>query len=718
MVSRSKKLRVHLFSLLVSLSTTAVGQGVRFSQLPKEFTLRDLQRVCAEPILQDKLSSYHRQGIEQVRAKLHLNLRRYMLERSLTLQKKMALYYSHRTFPQAYFPDSCSAIDQQFVTVRKQHDQLQETHGHLQNTVRLRWRDGIRTLLTASYELMFIKYVLLRGKWNSPRTRNWQKSPFWPDDIKRIDLVSFPPLYPIDLVKMQFGYPQQRVEAIYRDHPLLRWRGMKRLSLYGQSLDHKIFELAFIEPKSNVIDRLRNDFAGKLAQLLTRVDALSVPSEVIIKTAKQQELVLSPDQVRVLRALQLYLVGHFRNDIASYVAEVDEQKLQVIAREIDHNYVDWLREQEMVRESACHAPASDLEEYRSLLWSLLNNYDEDDSLELLAAFCHQSWSRTGRRLVEANSHIVSGIAFVAGILSKRLRPVAIPLSSTLSAYHFLARGLQGIEHLHLERALLLVDMQEESNRIYNNYFNLLASPVSFISLLWGAQAIVKTGQGWRFFIPLNKPGKGVGPQVAIGFAVSRVADAKSHLDRQLNPLTTKNFWLNSFDAVLSAMILGHALGNTKTLGGRLRAAGLTSLTYALFNVYAQNFYYLAFRDEITPENHKFNNMWGLFHSSIRNVAEYSLFHWWNGHANWALQLFKMVDSLQKKVWYADAKLAYLKEDKNFFEAFLGSLDNWEGYNLLQIRQIEPTSPPSIEEVNSLSELIKAYSPTFNNYTLN
>ena len=106
MVSRSKKLRVHLFSLLVSLSTTAVGQGVKFSQLPKEFTLRDLQRVCAEPALQNKLSGYHRQGTEQIRNKLHRNLRRYMLERSLTLQKKMALFYSHRTFPQDYFPDS------------------------------------------------------------------------------------------------------------------------------------------------------------------------------------------------------------------------------------------------------------------------------------------------------------------------------------------------------------------------------------------------------------------------------------------------------------------------------------------------------------------------------------------------------------------------------------------------------------------------------------
>lgn len=709
LVSRSKRLRVHLSSLLMLVSATAVGESVQFPQLTKDFTLRDLQRVCAEPALQDKINGYYSRGIDNVREKLHRNLRRHMLERSLTLQKKMALFYSHRTFPRAYFPDSCQAVGPEFAAVKDQHQQLQKVNYHLQNTVRLRWRDGIRALLTASYELMFIRHILLRGKWNTPRTRNWQKPPFWPIDVERIQLVSFPPLYPIDLAKMQFGYPQQRVKEIYRDHPLLRWRGLKKLSIYGASLDHKIFELAFTDRTSGVVDRLQRDFEGKLAQLLARNDLLPEPSEIIIKTTKQQELVLSPEQVKVLRALQLYFVGHFRNDIASYVAEVDEQRLLAVAREVDRNYVGWLREQEMVRETACHASASDLEEYRAVLWSLVNNYDKADSMELLAAFCHPSWSRTSRRLIEANSHIVAGLAFVAGILSSKLRPVALPIASTLSAYHFLARGLQGLESLELERALLVIDMQEESNRIYNNYFNLIASPISFVSMMWGAQAIANTGLGWRFFMPLNKPGKGVGPQVVIGFAVSRIADAKSHLDRNLNPLTTKNFWLNSFDAVLSAMILKHALGKSETLGGRLRAAGLTSLTYALFNVYAQNFYYLVFRDEITPENHKFNNMWGLFHSSVRNVAEYTLFHYINGHANWLLKLFKTVDSLQKKVWYASAKLAYLKEDKNFFEAFLGSLDNWEEYNLWQIKQIKPTVSPSIEEVESLSELIKIYS---------
>ena len=126
----------------------------------------------------------------------------------------------------------------------------------------------------------------------------------------------------------------------------------------------------------------------------------------------------------------------------------------------------------------------------------------------------------------------------------------------------------------------------------------------------------------------------------------------------------------------------------------------------------QNIGYLLFRDDITIANHKFNNLWGTFHSAPRNILEWSLF--WHIHklipnnsvASVVTSTYKVLDSGQKKTWYSVAKLSYLKEDKNFTESFLSLPDYRKLFK--GIRLPAEKKAPSLAEVNSLAELMRAY----------
>ena len=171
-----------------------------FSQLPSDLSLRDLQKVCHRPDIKEQLDDCRRRknfDAGLLLAELRHKIRVYMLERSLELEKKMALFYSHSTFPQTHFSAAnCSAVDaKDRQRIEKEKLKLEQTKTHLRDTLHLRWRDNMRTMLTVSYELMFIKHVLLRGRWRNPRTRNWQRPPFWLPDVKKIKLLSFPPIF-------------------------------------------------------------------------------------------------------------------------------------------------------------------------------------------------------------------------------------------------------------------------------------------------------------------------------------------------------------------------------------------------------------------------------------------------------------------------------------------------------------------------------------------
>ena len=478
---------------------------------------------------------------------------------------------------------------------------------------------------------------------------------------------------------MQFGYPQQRMERLYEDFPLLRWRGAKQWDIRKTSLGHKIFHIAFVDGQYNgILQRFEHDFARKLQPLLKRVEEFRNDVEVVkIKTAKNKELILNHDQIKLLRALQLYFIFDFHSDIAGYVADVSDDTLREVAKQVDRAFVDWAGTQKIVRGKACSAPDYEIEEYRAILWALLNNYDKDDSLNLLAAFCHQSWSRTHVRMLESSTHALYGLMFVAGILFKKIRPFAVPLSSVIAAFSFSLRTARGVRSLRTERALLLIDTREENNRIYANIFNAIAVPVSFFGLYYGAKSIVNVG-GWRFFIPFRGwKNNMINLDIGAGLIAGRASDVKSHIDHNLNPMTTKNFWLNSLDNGLGSLLKGHALSGSESLPGRFKSTGLLSLTYALFNIYVQNLYFLFAKDEVTIENHKFNNMWGMFHSAPRNVVDWSIFWRISNKLNGMVAspdknigrgvyfASKFFDGWQKKTWYASSKLDYLKEDKNF-----------------------------------------------------
>ena len=313
-----------------------------------------------------------------------------------------------------------------------------------------------------------------------------------------------------------------------------------------------------------------------------------------INTATNNGLILNREQVKNLRALQLYFISDFQKDMQKYVQTISEEKLLRVAREVDKYYIDWAREQERVRDTACRGGNFKIEEYRSLLWSLINNYSAEDGLKLLATFCHNSWTRSKVKLVESGSQALYGIVFVAGILFKKLRKFASVVAPTTASFSFLMRYARGIDTLKTERALMVVNLRQEDDRIYNNVINLIAAPLSAVGLHLGSKAIINAG-AWRFFVPFRGWSREVNIHATTSFLVSRYADFKSHIDHKLHPFATKNFWLNSFDNMLGLLMGGHAL--IASSGGvldKLRATVLFSVTYAMFNIYVPEYRLSAF----------------------------------------------------------------------------------------------------------------------------
>ena len=722
-----KRLFAHLYVLFTLALPLQAQDSLELKQLPPAFSLRTLNKVCQQPRLKEELAQHYASavgGVQAIRSKLRREMRAHMLARSLALEKKMAYFYAHRTFPPVYFPDSCPRLSTAaWDEITAQQQTMRETEMHLHRTVDLRWQDNMRVLLRASYELMLIKYVLRRGNWNRGRlrSRNWQHPPFWSHDVGRIKQLNFPPIYPLDLSEMKFGYPRQRLNVLYEKFPLLRWRNMRRLDLRGKPLDHRIFELAFVNGHhEGVLQRLEFDFARKLRPLMMRVNEFSNDiKEVKIKTIKGKELILNQGQVTNLRALQFYFMFELGNDIEKYIDDLSPDTLYKIARLVDRAYIDWVKTQQGVRDNACRGQDFEIEEYRAVLWSLLNNYTKKDSLDLLAAFCHASWGRTPVRLTEAWSQATYGALFAAGILVKKVRPTAVPLAALTASFSFLMRSVRGIRSLQAERALLLLDMREENNRVYNNTFNLAAIPISFWGLNSAASAF--NNKTWSFFIPFKDKGKTLlSLDFITSFSVARYTDAKSHLDRKINPLTSKNFMLNSFDNLLGGSVKARALDNSDTMLRRFKNTAILSLTYALFNIYVQNMYFLFSRDDITIENHKFNNMWGAFHSGPRNVMDWTLWHYLHGKAKGSkapaaviiagmMNIGRFTDSWQKKTWYANSKLAYLKEDKSFLEAFADlNFDEYrEPWKIGTVIDDE-IKAPSLQEIQSLEALLRLY----------
>ena len=722
-----KRLCAYLYILFTLALPLQAQDSLQMKQLPPAFSLRTLNKVCQQPKLKEELAQHYASvvgGVQAISSKLRKKMRAHMLARSLSLEKKMAYFYAHPTFPPVHFPNHCPRLNSAaWHDIKAQQQMMRETEAHLSNTAALRWHGNMRVLLRVSYELMFIKHVLRRGAWKRGRvrSRNWQHPPFWSRDVGRIKQLNFPPIYPLDLGKMQFGYPRQRLAHLYEKFPLLRWRGMRQLDLRGKSLDREIFELAFVNGHhEGVLQRLEFDFARKLRTLMASVNEFSNDiSEVKIKTIRGKEIILNKGQVTNLRALQFYFMFELGKDIEKYIDNLNDDTIYKVARLVDLAYIDWTKTQQKVRHNACHGNDFEIEEYRAVLWSLLNSYTKEDSLDLLAAFCHASWGRTPVRLTEAWSQAAYGALFATGILVKKVRTPAVPLASVTAAFSFLMRSVRGIKSLQSERSLLLLDVQEENNRVYNNTFNLVAIPIS----LWGLNSAASAfnNKTWSFFIPFKDKGKTLlSLDFITSFSVARYTDAKSHLDRNINPLTSKNFMLNSFDNLLGGSVKARAIDNSDTMLRRFKNTAVLSLTYALLNIYVQNMYFLFSRDDITIENHKFNNMWGAFHSGPRNVMDWTLWHYLHGKvkgnkAPFAIAIGGMMnvgrflDSWQKKTWYANSKLAYLKEDKSFLEAFADlNIDEYREPWKVGVVTDDEIKMPSLKEIQSLEALLRLY----------
>ena len=119
----------------------------------------------------------------------------------------------------------------------------------------------------------------------------------------------------------------------------------------------------------------------------------------------------------------------------------------------------------------------------------------------------------------------------------------------------------------------------------------------------------------------------------------------------------------------------YALLKSDTFKGRLLGTIGYSAAYTYTNIWVQEVQKRFWGSRFSADNLKFDNMWGLFHSTPRN-----LLHWWiwNGivarpgvnpaYVAGLITGMNVLDGLQRKWWYAHAKLNYLRDDVTFFRA--------------------------------------------------
>ena len=94
-----------------------------------------------------------------------------------------------------------------------------------------------------------------------------------------------------------------------------------------------------------------------------------------------------------------------------------------------------------------------------------------------------------------------------------------------------------------------------------------------------------------------------------------------------------------------------------------------SIAYSYGNVYVQEIQGL-FNDEFSGRNIQWDNQWGAFHSSPRNLIDWSL---WNlmvkAKVHPAIVAgVKGADGIQRKIWYSNSKLSYLRDELSYWEA--------------------------------------------------
>ena len=254
------------------------------------------------------------------------------------------------------------------------------------------------------------------------------------------------------------------------------------------------------------------------------------------------------------------------------------------------------------------------------------------------------------------------LPLMAGAFITRKPHIAL-MAGGVSAGAFILRSINGTD-------------EEDSKYMY--WVNRIMIPTSLVGGWAASRMVLSSGakrlimrkwsdKSWRQrFAEL---------EVLTGFILSRGIDAHAHIRRGENPLTTKNYYIGTAYNVLGAFMGRYVLMQSDTLKHRIIGAAALSAAYTFTNIWTQDVQRLIWGSEFNPRNLKFDNAWGTFQSTPRN-----LIYWWGwnalvsspalsaGQIATLTTTIKIVDGLHRKYWYANAKLKYLREDVPFWRA--------------------------------------------------
>lgn len=273
-------------------------------------------------------------------------------------------------------------------------------------------------------------------------------------------------------------------------------------------------------------------------------------------------------------------------------------------------------------------------------------------------------------------------------LETALQIAHLPLLA--SAFILKHRGLAVLAGTVSAGSFTLRALSDEEEPTYMRAMNRLLIPVSLIGG-WGATRLVLKSQAKRsIFRAWSEKGwrqRYAELDALVGFTLSRVIDGHAHIRRGENPLMSYNFWIGTAYNVMGAFIGRYVLIRSDTFKNRLIAAGALSAAYTYTNIWTQEMQGLIFGAEFDHRNLRFDNQWGIFHSSPRNLAYWAT---WNAIAgtkilppafiSTVLSGMHVIDGLQRKYWYANAKLDYIRhEDVTFIQALFGGIHEKESH---------------------------------------
>lgn len=655
------------------------------------------------------------QYLELHRQNLRNKVRREILLSSLELEKEMLPLLPNK-FDLPHYPAKCPMLDNSMGDLDLLNNRLREqviwndNYSNIYNDVK-HGREN-REKVRKRYLSMIIEATLIKTLMESYA---W-KELLWPFASVAVPKGNFTPWYPVDTFPPQPGHMQHRLNRINQDIPLLKWR--KRYDLtkpltwsgftsatLGDTLD-KVTSKAvdtILAKAPKMIQKNYIDLVAKIRENSGQEEDDSI-SNWFQSTPKQKVLV-NREQQRILRSIFYFFSFQLPLMINDVVSEGELVSWEKLEPSITDYYQNWKKHIENMRLKACTTDNKSLyESLPSMVLAHLSRENDQGKGKLekagqLDAYCNGPFGKTWRNVFEQYGPSLGAGLFIAGTSIPVIDGVYTPSAKAATYTTGLAiasissamNTLKGVDRITTETALFKLSKKTEHEK---DYGILTDAAKAALASIFGRTLgnWIATTKGWRFFVPYKiNWSSGQYMILLSNFGISTAFDILAHIDKNINPLTSKWFWMSRTGSFLSALLFAHA-GDPGTF--------LQIPMAAVYNAMGQFYLYseieLTFRNLQLIEHQslgfvEFETLWQLAPNYVTTSAVYS--------SNMILERIvppKFVALAQFAVseleaflsmgYYGKGKINYLEDGLGFFESLI-QVDFKQ--DLLRIRKEAP-----------------------------